>query len=100
MVDHENLYDTLRTRQPEEVEEILRRIQAGGDVKSVTEDIQEGNLLLELTSSPVFAPQQLPAQRVPSHQAVPYGSLNGDPQAQLSAREGPLSFGQPRLTSP
>jgi hypothetical protein len=100
MVDHENLYDTLRTRQPEEVEEIHRRIQAGGDVKSVMEDIQEGNLLLELTSSPAFTPQQLPAQSVPSHQAVPYGPLAGDPQAQLPVKEGPLSFGQPRLTSP
>jgi hypothetical protein len=67
MVDHEKLYDTLRTRQPEEVEEILRRIQAGGDVKTVVDDIQEGNLLLELTSSPTFIPQQLPAQSVPSH---------------------------------
>ncbi|KAK7592059.1 hypothetical protein V3481_006693 [Fusarium oxysporum f. sp. vasinfectum] len=100
MVDHEKLYDTLRTRQPEEVEEIHRRIQAGGDVKSVMEDIQEGNLLLELTSSPAFTPQQLPAQSVPSHQAVPYGPLAGDPQAQLPVKEGPLSFGQPRLTSP
>ncbi|KAH6949622.1 hypothetical protein DER45DRAFT_606568 [Fusarium avenaceum] len=100
MVDYENLYDTLRTRQPEEVEEILRRIQAGGDVKSVMEDIQEGNQLLELTSSLAFTPQQLPVQSVPSHQAVPYESLAGDPQAQLPAREGPLSFGQLRLTSP
>ncbi|EGU87132.1 hypothetical protein FOPG_16446 [Fusarium oxysporum f. sp. conglutinans race 2 54008] len=100
MVDHEKLYDTLRTRQPEEVEEIHRRIQAGGDVKSVMEDIQEGNLLLELTSSPAFTSQQLPAQSVPSHQAVPYGPLAGDPQAQLPVKEGPISFGQPRLTPP
>jgi hypothetical protein len=100
MIDHEKLYDTLRTRQPVEVEEILRRIQAGGDVKSVTEDIQEGDLLLELTSLPAFIPQQLPARSVPSHQAVPYGPLAGDPQAQLPVREGTISFGQPRLTSP
>ncbi|GKU23077.1 unnamed protein product [Fusarium langsethiae] len=82
MVDHEKLYDTLRTRQPEEVEEILRRIQSGGDVKSVVEGIQ-GNLLLELTSFPEFTPQQLPAQSVPSHQAMPYRPLAGEPQAQL-----------------
>ncbi|RKK65579.1 hypothetical protein BFJ69_g16157 [Fusarium oxysporum] len=100
MVDHEKLYDTLSARQPEEVEEILRRIQAGGDVKSVTEDIQEGDLLLELTSSPAFIPQQLPARKVLSHQAVPYGPLAGDPQAQLPVREGPISFGQCRITSP
>ncbi|KAG7424683.1 Nitrogen assimilation transcription factor nit-4 [Fusarium oxysporum f. sp. raphani] len=100
MIDHEKLYDTLRTRQPVEVEEILRRIQAGGDVKSVTEDIQEGDLLLELTSPPAFIPQQLPARSVPSHQAVPYGPLAGDPQAQLPVREGTISFDQPRLTSP
>ncbi|KAL5610590.1 hypothetical protein FOBRF1_006707 [Fusarium oxysporum] len=100
LVDYEQLYDTLRTRQPEEVEEILRQIQAGGDVKSVIEGIQEGNLLLKLTSSPTFTSQQLPTQSVSSHQAVPYGHLAGDPQAQLPAREGPLSFGQPRLTSP
>lgn len=100
MVDHEKLYETLRARQPEEVEEILRQIRAGEDVKSVMKDIQEGNLLLELTSSPASTPQQLPAQSVPSYQAVPYGPLAGDPQAQLPAREGPLSVGQSRLTSP
>ncbi|GKU23078.1 unnamed protein product [Fusarium langsethiae] len=99
MVDHEKLYDTLRTRQPEEVEEILRRIQSGGDVKSVVEGIQ-GNLLLELTSFPEFTPQQLPAQSVPSHQAMPYRPLAGEPQAQLPVREGPTSFGQHRLTFP
>ncbi|KAG6980388.1 Nitrogen assimilation transcription factor nit-4 [Fusarium oxysporum f. sp. conglutinans] len=100
MIDHEKLYDTLSARQPEEVKEILRRIQAGGDVKSVTEEIQEGDLLLELTSSPAFIPQQLPARNVLSHQAVPYGPLAGDPQAQLPVREGPISFGQCRITSP
>lgn len=50
MIDHFKLYDTLRTRQPEEFEGIPH--QAGGDVKRVMEDIQEGSLLLELTSSP------------------------------------------------
>ncbi|KAJ3532496.1 hypothetical protein NM208_g8413 [Fusarium decemcellulare] len=50
--EHENLYSSLKTRQPEEVDEILRRIRAGGDVKSVTDDIQQGSLLLQLTSPP------------------------------------------------
>jgi hypothetical protein len=99
MVDHEKLYDTLRTQQPEDVEEILCRIQAGGDVKSVMEDVQEGNLL-ELTSSPTSTPQQLPARSVPSHQVVPYGPSASDPQAQLPVREGPISFREPQLTSP
>ncbi|RKK79041.1 hypothetical protein BFJ71_g16347 [Fusarium oxysporum] len=50
IVDHENLYDSLKTRQPEEAQEILRRIRAGKDIKSVTENFQEGGLLLQLTS--------------------------------------------------
>lgn len=100
MVDHENLYETLRTRQPEEAEEVLRRIRAGGDIKSVTEDIEGGNLLLELIAPPAFTPPQLPAQSVPFHEAAPPGPFAGDPQAQLPVRETRLSFGQPRLTSP
>ncbi|RFN51860.1 hypothetical protein FIE12Z_3821 [Fusarium flagelliforme] len=50
MVDHENLYDSLKTRQPDEAQEILRRIRAGNNIKSVTENFQEGGLLLQLTS--------------------------------------------------
>lgn len=100
MVDHEIIYEALRTRQPEEAQEILRRIRAGGDVKSMTEDIEGGNLLLELTSPPASTSQQLPAQRVRSHQSVPYAPFAGDPQVQLPVRERRLSFGQPRLTSP
>ncbi|KAF5703908.1 hypothetical protein FMUND_12805 [Fusarium mundagurra] len=50
IVDHENLYESLQTRQPEEAQEILRRIRAGKDIKSVTENFQEGGQLLQLTS--------------------------------------------------
>jgi hypothetical protein len=50
IVYHENLYDSLQTRQPEEAQEILRRIRAGKDIKSVTGNFQEGSLLLQLTS--------------------------------------------------
>ncbi|KAH7118129.1 hypothetical protein B0J13DRAFT_590204 [Dactylonectria estremocensis] len=92
MVDHENLYETLRVRPPEEAEEVLRRIRAGGDIKSMTEDIEGGNLLLELISPPAFTPPQLPAQSVPFHEAAPPGPFASDPQAQLPVREGRLSF--------
>jgi hypothetical protein len=40
MVQHESLYASLKTREPHEAEEILRRIRAGQDVKAVTDDIQ------------------------------------------------------------
>ncbi|EXA30767.1 hypothetical protein FOVG_17870 [Fusarium oxysporum f. sp. pisi HDV247] len=50
IVEHENLYESLQTRQPEEAQEILRRIRAGKDIKSVTENFQEGGQLLQLTS--------------------------------------------------
>ncbi|EXK77642.1 hypothetical protein FOQG_17662 [Fusarium oxysporum f. sp. raphani 54005] len=50
IIYHENLYDSLQTRQPEEAQEIFRRIRAGKDIKSVTENFQEGGLLLQLTS--------------------------------------------------
>ncbi|GKU11290.1 hypothetical protein FLAG1_11432 [Fusarium langsethiae] len=83
MVDHEKLYDTLRAHQPEEIEEILRRIQAGGDVKSVVESIQEGSKFPKLISPPTFTPQQLPAQSVLSYWDLPYGPFAGDTQTQL-----------------
>ncbi|KAF4965479.1 hypothetical protein FSARC_6712 [Fusarium sarcochroum] len=44
MVEHENLYASLKSRDPHETDEILRRIRAGQDVKAVTEDIQGGSL--------------------------------------------------------
>jgi hypothetical protein len=50
MVNHENLYDSLQRREPEEVQEILRRIRAGNDIKSVTENFQEGCLPFQLAS--------------------------------------------------
>ncbi|CAG2000008.1 unnamed protein product [Fusarium graminearum] len=83
MVDHEKLYDTLRAHQPEEIEEILHRIQAGGDVKSVVESIQEGSKFPKLISPPTFTPQQLPAQSVLSYWDLPYGPFAGDTQTQL-----------------
>ncbi|SPJ78507.1 related to pathway-specific regulatory protein nit-4 [Fusarium torulosum] len=36
MVHHEDLYDSLKTRRPEEVEDILRQIQAGKDINHLT----------------------------------------------------------------
>jgi hypothetical protein len=44
MVDHESLYSSLKNKEPHETDEILRRIRAGKDVKSVTEDLQGGGL--------------------------------------------------------
>ncbi|PCD41991.1 hypothetical protein AU210_004529 [Fusarium oxysporum f. sp. radicis-cucumerinum] len=44
IADHESLYSSLKTREPQETDEILRRIRAGKDVKGVTEDLQGGNL--------------------------------------------------------
>ncbi|KAF5609878.1 pathway-specific regulatory nit-4 [Fusarium subglutinans] len=43
MTDHERLYSSLKTRDPHETDEILRRIRAGKDVKGVTEDLQGAN---------------------------------------------------------
>ncbi|CAG1963325.1 unnamed protein product [Fusarium graminearum] len=99
MVDHEKLYDTLRAHQPEEIEEILHRIQAGGDVKSVVESIQEGSKFPKLISPPTFTPQQLPAQSVLSYWDLPYGPFAGDTQTQLPVRERLISCGEPRITS-
>ncbi|KAH7477726.1 hypothetical protein FOMA001_g9808 [Fusarium oxysporum f. sp. matthiolae] len=48
IVDYEHLYDSLKTRQPEEAQEILRWIRAGKGIKSVTENFQ-GSLLLQPT---------------------------------------------------
>ncbi|KAM5341679.1 hypothetical protein ACJ41O_014710 [Fusarium nematophilum] len=50
VADHEDLYDSIRTGQLEEAEEIVRRIRTGIDVRSVTEDIHQGALLLQLAS--------------------------------------------------
>jgi hypothetical protein len=46
----ENMYDLLKIWQPEEAQEMLRRIRAGKDIKSVTENFQGGGLFLQLTS--------------------------------------------------
>ncbi|KAF4999111.1 hypothetical protein FGRMN_2674 [Fusarium graminum] len=51
MVDHENLYASLRTREPHVTDEILRRIRAGQDVKAVTEDMQGGSLVIQNTQT-------------------------------------------------
>ncbi|KAM0370908.1 hypothetical protein ACHAPK_005103 [Fusarium culmorum] len=50
MVHHEDLYHSLKTRRPDEVEEILHQIQAGKDIMSVMENLEEGSLPLQLTS--------------------------------------------------
>lgn len=42
IADHESLYSSLKTREPHETDEILRRIRAGKEVKGVTEDLQGG----------------------------------------------------------
>ncbi|KAI1035524.1 hypothetical protein LB504_005627 [Fusarium proliferatum] len=42
IADHESLYSSLKTREPHETDEILRRIRAGKDIKGVTEDLQGG----------------------------------------------------------
>ncbi|KAJ4247770.1 hypothetical protein NW762_012979 [Fusarium torreyae] len=44
MTEHENLYASLKTRDPHETDVILRRIRAGEDVKAVTGDTQGGSL--------------------------------------------------------
>uniref|UniRef100_A0A0D2XIJ0 Xylanolytic transcriptional activator regulatory domain-containing protein n=1 Tax=Fusarium oxysporum (strain Fo5176) TaxID=660025 RepID=A0A0D2XIJ0_FUSOF len=46
IADHESLYSSLKTREPQETDEILRRIRAGKDVKGVAEDLQGGNLAI------------------------------------------------------
>ncbi|KAI7760524.1 hypothetical protein LZL87_009408 [Fusarium oxysporum] len=43
IADHESLYSSLKTREPHETDEILRRIRAGKDVKGVTGDLQGGH---------------------------------------------------------
>jgi hypothetical protein len=74
IVYHENLYDSLKGRQPEEAEEILRRVRAGKDIKSVTEDFQEGSLLLQLTSP---AASHAPLSTSPG--ATPSNPVAGNP---------------------
>ncbi|RGP79070.1 nitrogen assimilation transcription factor nit-4 [Fusarium longipes] len=40
ITEHESLYSSLKTREPHETDEILRRIRAGQDVKTITGDIR------------------------------------------------------------
>ncbi|KAF5019716.1 hypothetical protein F66182_8259 [Fusarium sp. NRRL 66182] len=56
MMEHENLYASLQTRESQEAEEILRRIRVGKDVKAVTEDIQRGSLMTQMTCPTTKAP--------------------------------------------
>ncbi|KAH7237907.1 hypothetical protein B0J15DRAFT_503142, partial [Fusarium solani] len=103
MVYHENLYTSLKTRQSPEAEEILSRIRAGGDVKSVTEDIREGNLLLQFSSPPASRNPRLAAPGGHDADSGVNGPWAGNPQVQSLIRERRFSFGQPpraRLTSP
>ncbi|KAF4980369.1 hypothetical protein FZEAL_3599 [Fusarium zealandicum] len=108
--EHENLYDSLKTARPEETEEILRRIRAGKDVTSMTEDIQEGGLLLRLASSSSSSsqsnhqPPESEATRAGPmiRQAVAGSLLFSGSQAQHPGAQRQSSHGHPsraRLTS-
>ncbi|WZH46555.1 Nit-4-like protein [Fusarium acuminatum] len=47
MIQHESLYSSLKTREPHEADEILRRIRAGQDVEAVTDDIHGEELTMQ-----------------------------------------------------
>ncbi|KAF4337567.1 nitrogen assimilation transcription factor nit-4 [Fusarium beomiforme] len=49
MIDHESLYTSLKNREPHETDEILRRIRAGKDLKSVAEDLQSDGLITPMS---------------------------------------------------
>lgn len=71
MVHHEDLYHSLKTRRPDEVEEILHQIQAGKDIMSVMENLEEGSLPLQLTSPQAsYAPLSTNPSAIPSNPMI------------------------------
>lgn len=71
MVHHEDLYHSLKTRRPDEVEEILHQIQAGKDIMSVMENLEEGSLPLQLTSPQAsYAPLSTNPSATPSNPMI------------------------------
>ncbi|KAH7186819.1 hypothetical protein DER44DRAFT_845204 [Fusarium oxysporum] len=79
IVYHENLYDSLQTWQPEEAQEILRRIRAGKDIKSMTENFQEGGLLVQLTSPTASHAPLLTSPGATSSNPVAGNTATGSP---------------------
>ncbi|KAM0541694.1 hypothetical protein ACHAO7_010361 [Fusarium culmorum] len=71
MVHHEDLYHSLKTRRPDEVEEILHQIRAGKDIMSVMENLEEGSLPLQLTSPQAsYAPLSTNPSATPSNPMI------------------------------
>ncbi|KAM0411251.1 hypothetical protein ACHAPD_009453 [Fusarium lateritium] len=58
MSEHEHLYSSLKTREPHETDEILRRIRAGHDVKTATEDMK-GADAAEQSNTSTLSRQQI-----------------------------------------
>ncbi|KAH7248274.1 hypothetical protein B0J15DRAFT_514396 [Fusarium solani] len=88
----------VKTRQPGEMEEILRQIWGGRDVKSVMEDIQERSLLHQLTSAPAFGNQPSVASGSHSPNIAFRGPATGHSISGSSQGQSPASarrYGHP-----
>ncbi|KAJ4118707.1 hypothetical protein NW768_010767 [Fusarium equiseti] len=63
VTDHETLYSSLKTKEPHETDEILRRIRAGQDIRTVTEDMPGGNFTKQNNTSTIPRQQKNPLLR-------------------------------------
>ncbi|KAM0194830.1 hypothetical protein ACHAPA_009089 [Fusarium lateritium] len=95
MVQHESLYASLKTREPHEADEILRKIRAGQDVNAVTDAIQGGELTAQNNKTTTTKQKKNPLLRNDSATtsgsassptfSVPRMSFSQIPRARLTA---------------
>lgn len=102
MTEHENLYSSLQTRDSHETDEILRRIRAGQDVKTVTEDIQGASSTKQNNTSAISRQHMNPLLRNDSANTSTSATTSGSASSPTfsAARASFSQTQQPRLTAP
>jgi hypothetical protein len=102
VTNHESLYSSLKTNEPHETDEILRRIRAGQDIRAVTEDMPVRNLTKENNTSTVSKQQRNPLLRNDSANTSNSATTSGGASSPTFAAAHASFSGtqQPRLTAP
>ncbi|KAH7192564.1 uncharacterized protein B0J16DRAFT_62594 [Fusarium flagelliforme] len=102
VTNHESLYSSLKTNEPHETDEILRRIRAGQDIRAVTEDMPVRNLTKQNNTSTVSKQQKNPLLRNDSANTSNSATTSGSASSSTfsAARASIAGTQQPRLTAP
>ncbi|RGP74219.1 nitrogen assimilation transcription factor nit-4 [Fusarium sporotrichioides] len=100
--EHEHLYSSLKTREPHETDEILRRIRAGQDVKTVTGDMQGAGATKHNNTSTISRQQANPLIRNDSANNSNSTNTSGSASSPtlFVAHTSFSQAHQPRLTAP